>query len=730
MNRIHFFGFPLIDVVVIVIYFAVVLWIGFRAMKRIHSAEDYFLAGRKFGKGIQTFAAFGQGTSAETAVGTTTLVSTNGAAGIGLGLVSGIVTMPVLWMTTMWYRRLRYLSLADFFAERYGSRAMAGFYALSQTVMFMIVAAGGFTAMSKTIAAIAEKPASVLSSEEQAELILSTEYQQLRDKDFRLLTPMEHERLRELAELNPRSHFSYVNRTWLTIILAIVILLYAVSGGLEAAFVTDMIQGIFIVLLTLMLIPFAMVKINGMYDVSGVMGTFKALHAQLPEAFFRVLGSPNVPQFTWYFILAYALLFVANTGVQANQLTAAGSAKDDETARVGFLAGIFIKRYCSVVWGFIAMMTLLLYGTKVSDPDYVWGMATRELLPVGLVGLMVACLMAALMSTADALMLTSSSLLTNNLYKPLFPGRSDRHYILAGRVFCLVYVLGGVGIALALDDIYTLFFFMLGFNSIVAATFWVGMTWRRATRMAGWVSIGITFLFTLFLPLFIPLLPGVRTDPDLARQTAGYGVERVYIAKALDVTAREAEIAVWDDLAERGEDVGERPQTLRIGEEFTRYDYIEPKSIFWQTGLHRGADGSTEGGGLLKVELVALEWLGFDLSRNKQSLNETLAAIFRIVIPFGVIFLVSLVTPREDRRRLDFFFARLRTPAVADPVLDAMAVEAVRQNPGLHDDLKLFPRSDWEFRKWTANDWKGQGYVLLGASGVILLLYLLVTVGK
>ena len=129
------FGLPLLDILVIIIYFLVVLWIGYRAMQRINNSEDYFLAGRKFGKGIQTFAAFGQGTSAESAVTTTTMVSTNGAAGIGMGLISGIIAMPIFWMTTMWYRRLRYLSLAEFFAERYGSKRMAGFYAIIQTLL-------------------------------------------------------------------------------------------------------------------------------------------------------------------------------------------------------------------------------------------------------------------------------------------------------------------------------------------------------------------------------------------------------------------------------------------------------------------------------------------------------------------------------------------------------------------------------------------------------------------
>ncbi len=730
MTSLTLLGLPLLDIIVIIAYFAVVVWIGFRAMRHVHTSEDYFLAGRKFGKTIQTFAAFGQGTSAESAVGTTTMVSTNGAAGIGFGLVSGIVAMPVFWMTTMWYRRLRYLSLAEFFNERYGSRAMAGFYALTQTFMFMIMAAVGFTAMSKTIAAIAEKPVAALSQAETAERALALEYQTLRDTDYRLLSAPERERLDDLAEAAPARNFSYVNRTWLTVCLAVIVLLYAVTGGLEAAFLTDMIQGIFIILLTLMLIPFAMAKINVMYDVTGVLGTFQAFHANLPEAFFKVLGSPNVPQFTWYFIFAYGLLFVANTGVQANQLTAAGSAKDDETARFGFLSGIFIKRYCTVIWGFIAMMTLLLYGNKVSDPDYVWGMATRELLPTGLVGLMIACLMAALMSTADALMLTVSSLLTNSVYRPLVPGKTESHYVLAGRIFCLAYIVGGVAIAFALDDILTLLLFMIGFNSIIAATFWLGMIWRRATRTAAWVSIGITFLFTLALPILVPLIPGVRSNPDLARKTEGYAIERTYTAKALDVTRRAEEIAVWDALAARGESDGTRPAPLVEGESFQRSDYVAPQSIFWQTGVTRDDAGNPVGGGLLKVELLAAQWLGFDLTRHRQSLNETLAALLRIAIPFGVILVVSLFTTREDTRRLDFFYARLRTPAYADHAADDIEVERVRANPALRDDLKLFPGSDWEFRKWHRADWIGQAWVCAGAAGLFVLLYLLVTVGR
>lgn len=730
MTAMMILGLPLLDILVIIAYFAVVLWIGFRAMKRVRNSDDYFLAGRRFGRSIQTFAAFGQGTSAETAVTTTTMVSTNGAAGVGMGLFQGLILMPVMWMTTMWYRRMRYLSLAEFFSERYGSRRMAGFYAAAQAVLFMIVAAGGFAAMSKTIAAIADKPVAALSADEAAERSLAVELRGLKDKDYRLLTPAEQSRIDELSKQNPSLAFSYIDRTWLTICLAVIVLLYAVSGGLEAAFITDMIQGIFILILTVMLIPFAMAKINAVYGKEGFMGTFEAFHDNLPDSFFQVLGSPNLPQFTWYYLLAFAVMGVINTAVQANQLTAAGSAKDDETARVGFLNGIFIKRYCSVIWGFLAMMTLLLYGDKVADPDYVWGLATRELLPTGLVGLMIACLMAALMSTADALMLTSSSLLTNSVYRPLVPEKSEEHYVFIGRIFCVVYIVGGVWIALALDDIFTLFILMLSFNAMLGAAFWMGMIWRRATRPAAWMSILVTFVLTLALPFLLPMIPGVRNHEGFAKQTRGFTVENQYNANAADVEKRAEEIALWETLSARGEAEGLRPEPLTLGERFTKHDYIRPQSIFWQNGLSRDGEGRPVGAGMLKVELVLLDLLGIDLSANKHALNESLTAILRVLVPFAILIGISLVTRREDKERLDFFFARLRTKVNADHDVDAVEVEKTRLDPARMDHLRLFPGSDWEFRKWTRRDWFGQCVVVAAAAGVLLLLWAMVALGK
>lgn len=727
----RFWGFTPLDLLMIALYFAVVLYIGFRAMKRIRTREDYFLGGRRFGRWIQTFAAFGQGTSAESAVTSTTVIGQNGAAGIGFSLAGGLLGMPVFWMTTMWFRRLRLLTFADFFEERYGSRRMAGFYALTQAVFFIVVAAMGFSAMSKTVAAIALKPESALTAAEARERGRALERVELQSRDFQLLSTEERARLETLQTEKPSMDHSYINRTLLMIALAVIVLLYAVAGGLEAAFVSDLIQGLFIIILTIMLIPFAMLKINAMYGVEGFLGPFQALHQQLPASFFQIFGSPALAKFTWYYILAISVMSVLNTQVQANQMTAAGSAKDDETARIGFLNGMFIKRYCTVFWCFLAMLTLLLYARTVTDPDFIWGMATRDLLGTagfGLVGLMVACLMAALMSTADAHMLTTAALLTNSVYRPLVPDRSEAHYVRVGRIFGVVYLAGGVLLAMAFDDILKLFLFMLAFNSMVAASFWLGMTWRRANRIAAWVSIGVTFAFTLALPVLVPLVPGVRDSARLARTTAAYPVVNEYTAGPADLREREAEIARWDARHALGGAEGERPAPLTLGQRYEKTQIVPEFSIFWQQGLDRSGE-RPRGKGMLNVELVVLDALGLDLTKFRISFIETLTYIARVLIPFGLLLLVGRFTRPMDARMLDRFYGRLRTAVKADRDADAEEMRETLADPHRFDHLRLFPNSNWEFRKWTRADWRGMGWVSAGIVGVVVLAGLIVRLG-
>jgi solute:Na+ symporter, SSS family len=120
---------------------------------------------------------------------------------------------------------------------------------------------------------------------------------------------------------------------------------------------------------------------------------------------------------------------------------------------------------------------------------------------------------------------------------------------------------------------------------------------------------------------------------------------------------------------------------------------------------------------MLNLELIAVDRLGFDLSKNSYSLNETIRVIIRTVVPFLVLILVALMTLPDDKKRLDRFFAKMKTPSLADPEADAKEVALSYQNPGRFDHKKLFPNSNWEFNKWDKVDALG----FLGACGIALL---------
>ena len=73
---------------------------------------------------------------------------------------------------------------------------------------------------------------------------------------------------------------------------------------------------------------------------------------------------------------------------------------------------------------------------RTIKPDHVYGDVARAFLPAvmpGLLGIFLASLLASVMSSCDAFMISSSGLFTENIYKPLRPGQPEKHYVTVGR---------------------------------------------------------------------------------------------------------------------------------------------------------------------------------------------------------------------------------------------------------------------------------------------------------
>jgi len=726
------YGLNTADWLVLIFYFLIILAIGLWAMRRIKSQEDYFLAGRRFGKFIQTFAAFGQGTSADTAIGVSTTTFSNGASGMWSSLIYLFAT-PFYWLVMPWMRRLRLLTLGDFFEERYGSKALAGVYAIIGSIGLMAILAVGFTALTKTMVALTPKSVSEMTAAERQEYRLAEEWEKLRQMDYRQLTAEQRQRLNRLDLHQPQKIHSNLDPDLLIWIIVLAVIAYAVTGGLEAAFITDTIQGIFIIMLSLILIPFSLNQISTHFGGNSIFEAFSIMHHHLSESNFEIFGSPATIDFTWYYILAIAFMGTLNVVIQPNSLIANGSAKNENAARVGFVTGSFMKRLVTILWGFFALTTILLYAGEINNPDYVWGYATRDLfggLNFGLIGLMIACLLAAQMSTADCLMITCSGLFTHNVYRPVFPNKSENHYVQVGRIAGGAVIIGSALIATQFDSILQILKFMWEVNVMVAASFWLGMKWRRAHAPAAWTSITLTSLFFFILPALLPTLwPDLREHKQLLSTTHPQPVVKIYEAKENDIIARDRGIRRWESLSPEEKKLTPKPASLRNGELIEKIYTLPKKSIYWTKGLKLSEQGAFVGSGMLNLELYLLDQLGYDLSKNPYALNETIRILIRTLLPFFIFFLMVYLVRKENTEQVNRFYIKMKVLVDADPVRDRANLEEAYADPSLIKIKNLFPGTNWEFERWNRGDWRG---FLISALIVVLLIgfmSLLVSIG-
>ncbi len=728
------FGLSIIDLVVIIVYFIVLIFIGFWSMRRVKNQEDYFLGGRKFGKLIQVFAAFGQATSADTGPSVATTTMNNGASGIWSALMM-LFSTPSYWFTGVWYRRLRLLTMGDFFAERFSSKLLGASYAVLASISLTFLLTVGFIGMSKTVLVMTPKSYDQLTVEEKDEYHQAQRLEELESTDFSFLTPGEKDELEILRHKDPRSNFSHIDKGVLILSIVIIVMIYSIAGGLEAAFISDMMQGIFIIILSIMLIPFAFNEINTIYGGSGFMDAMRTIHKQLPESFFEIFGSPNSIDFTWYYIVAIGIMATINVAVGANQLVATGSAKNEYNARFGLTYGTYLKRITTVLWGVTALAAVLLFGKDVTDPDLLWGYASKELLGslnIGLIGLMIAALMAALMSTADMMMITASGLLTSSLYRPYFGNHSERHFVTIGRLLGALVVIGAALITMVNDSLFGQLKMLWEFGMIYAAGFWMGILWRRTNRASVWTSIVASLFLFFILPLILPVIFGnLKYNETLLLQTNPEPLTRTYTVTQADVERRAMEISDWEKLSDPEKLNVEKPKPLVVGEKFSREYRLPRKAIFWTRGIAIDESGRRYGSGLMSLELILYQWLGFDLQNNSYALNETIRVLTRTILPFLIIFIISMLTSHSEgeKKMLDRFYVKMKTPVREDKKEDEEEIRKSYENPRRFDHLLLFPATQWQFTKWNRTDTLGFILSVLMVVAILFFLYFAVNLG-
>ena len=704
------FGLHILDAGVLVLYVIAMLWLGTWAGRKTKDTGDFFLAGRRLGKVYQFFLNFGNSTDANQAVGVSREIYRQGIGGMWIQYLVLFLT-PFYWFTTMLYRRSRLVTIGDFFTERFQSPFLGGAFAVFTLVMAFVGGGASYMVAAKTMMALTPKAESDYTQVERESVEQFREYQALRARLADGLTSDEETRYAELHEREKRgelhSFISHVDPVVFYIAYAVIVAGYTVLGGFTAAALTDAIQGVLIITFSCMLIPIGLGRIGG----------FDGLHASVPDFMFELFGSAATSEYAWYTIGALIVANLVSIVAAAPMMATAGSAKDEMTARIGMIGGMFGKRVIMLFWALAGLLAIGLYAGQLHDPDLIWGYMTRDLLVPGAIGLMLAGVLAANMSTLDATSVCNSALFIRNLYQPLVPDRSERHYISVGRIVILVVLLGGVGTAICVDmllhlDLLYLYKYFITLPAVFGGAIWLAFVWRRLTKWAVIVQVVVCFTVYAVIPNVFPAVESIRSHPALIVETEPRQITIVTGALEEDVEAGHAET---------------------VGQSIEKAHYTEPAAVFFDHVVRTDPSDPASpkvGQGRFCAEVWMLSWLGLDVRSWNKAQLVTARCLFDALFPFVLLVGISYVTPRNDRGHLDRFYGKLHTPVQPTPDADRAAVEHAGRHPETYEDQKLWSGSNWEILKPSRIDWIGFGgsWVLVGV--ILVLLWVMARIGS
>ena len=383
-----------LDWIVVGAYFFVLLVIVAVELRRQRTATDYFLAGRNVGFFAIGSSIFASNIGSEHIVGLAGQGASTGFAVAHYELHAWIVLL-LAWVFVPFYYQAGVFTMPEFLERRFGPRPR---WMLS----LVSLAAYVLTKVSVTIYAGA--------------LVFSA--------------------------LLPDTFGGPQNAFWVGAVLTVVVTgLYTVAGGLRVVLYTDAAQAVILILGSGFLLYFGLEALGGWGELTAFANEHVAEYA-----LWRPLSDPDFP---WLGILIASPIvgiWYWCTDQYIVQRTLA--AKNLQAARRGALFGAFLK-----VWPVLIFLVPGLIGAALDArgalaiptgpngqplADQVFPTMVATLLPAGLRGLVVAALLAALMSSLSSLFNSTATLFTVDIYEKLRPQASQARIVAVGRLATLV----------------------------------------------------------------------------------------------------------------------------------------------------------------------------------------------------------------------------------------------------------------------------------------------------
>ncbi len=418
-------GLHAADICVLAFYLVVMVAIGIWSARKIKSSADFFLP-RRFGKAMMIMFSFGTGTHSDQAVSVASKSFTNGLSGIWYQWLWLPVT-PFYWLIAPVFRRFRAITTSDVFEARYSPS------------VGMLYAAVGVLNLAVNIGIMLKGSSAVISA----------------------------------------STGGLVSANLAIIIMTVIFVAYGVAGGLGAAILTDFIQGVLTIIFSFLLLPLILNAVGGM---AGLREAIKD-----PQMFSLVAPA----EIGFFYIAVIAFNGLVGIVTQPHTMAYCAAGKTEMEGRIGFMGGTLIKRLCTVPWALTGLAAVVYFAGRTMEPDKVFGAVAGEFLPnimPGVLGVFIAAVLASVMSSCDAFMISSSALFTENVYKRLVRNRASGHYITVGRITAVVIVAGGVGFAFWLPGVVKGLEIFWKISPMMGIAFWLGLFWRRTTVAGAWAA--------------------------------------------------------------------------------------------------------------------------------------------------------------------------------------------------------------------------------------------------
>ena len=311
-----------------------------------------------------------------------------------------------------------------------------------------------------------------------------------------------------------------------TLILLVVTGAYTIFGGLAAVIYTEVVQTVLMLVGALILSVISLIKVGG---ISGLYQKFPTTFNNSfdnrtfntcfdPNESFHIFRPLSDPQFPWLGIIfglpISGIWYWCTDQVEVQRVL---SAKDKQHAQGGTLLAGFLKLTILLLIVFPGMIARVLFTEEVACKDCsnkAYILLILNLMPSPLRGLMVAVILAALMSSLASTFNSSSTLITIDVWKFIRPKAGNKELIIVGQIVVVFVIIVSVAWlpVIQVEQNGQLFVYIQIISAYltppIAATFTIGISWKRANKWGAMVGSFVGLLLGV-IKLILDLVYGV-----------------------------------------------------------------------------------------------------------------------------------------------------------------------------------------------------------------------------